>query len=66
MPKYVVGQTYPAVLFGGEQRNFTVEEIGAVFYGIRWDDGSEEWAYEKDIDCWVEAAREKEEEEKYS
>lgn len=65
MPKYTVGQTYKAAYWDGVMNSFEVLEIGCIFYGIRWADGTEEWAYEADMDRWTEAAREKEMEEAY-
>lgn len=64
--KYEVGQTYTGLLCG-ELRTFEVLEKDGYpsMYDIRWDDGEEEWAYEDDVNHWVQAARDKAEEERY-
>jgi hypothetical protein len=68
MAKYIVGQTYEALILR-EFHNFIVLEEGSGqwegAFAIRWDDGSEEWAYSEELNRWAEAAKEKEEEEKY-
>lgn len=53
---FQVGHTYDAIL-NGEDRTFMVLEEGtgehAGEYGIRWDDGDEEWAYPLDMQRWT-------------
>ncbi len=61
MEKYVVGQTYKAVL-SGKMHTFKVLEEDDEEYIILWNDGYEECAYKPDMDRWTEAAKEKEEE----
>jgi hypothetical protein len=53
--KYIVGQTYTVLLSGGIHTFEVLEEDDGI-YGIRWDDGCEEWAYEADLDNWIGAA----------
>lgn len=55
MAKYTVGQIYKA-FWNGEMHAFEVLEENDGIYGIRWDDGFEEWAYESDMNQWVKAA----------
>lgn len=51
-----IGETYPAKLHG-EARTITILEKGEFDRGlewlIRWDDGEEEWAYQQDLENWV-------------
>lgn len=63
MAKYEVGQIYKAFCSG--ECTFEVLEEDDGVYGIRWNDGCEEWAYERDLDRWTEAAQEKEEEDRF-
>ncbi len=58
MEKYVVGQTYKAVL---NDKMHTFEVLAAFIdaeHVIRWNDGFEEYAYKTDMDRWTEAAEE--------
>jgi|HigsolmetaGSP11D_1036233.scaffolds.fasta_scaffold00512_6 hypothetical protein len=49
---FEVGAEYKAML-NGQERTFEILEFDGELYGIRWDDGDEEWAYPKDMERWI-------------
>lgn len=53
--EFSIGFKYKAML-NGQERTFEVLEFDGTMYGIRWDDGDEEWAYPKDLDDMVKEA----------
>ncbi len=66
--KYEVGKTYKALLGDGKIHAFEVVEIDEdEFIWVKWDDepGREEWFCPEELDKLVQAARDKEEEERY-
>ncbi len=65
MSKYIVGQTYKGIIGDGKVHSYEVLEENNDIYGIRWDDGYEEWSHELDMDYWAQAVNEKEKEERY-
>jgi hypothetical protein len=67
--KYEVGQTYKALLGDGKIHALEVSEIAEdELMWVRWDDepDREEWFYPEELGRLVQAARDKEEEERYS
>ncbi len=63
MGSYKIGDSYKALLSDGIH-TFQLLEFGSGdyenFIAIQWDDGTEEWNYQGDMDRWVDAARDKE------